>query len=161
MQEIQNIQTKKRVLNQEKEKEERLKAKEARNRSLKKQDVKNNNDESLYVTINLGQTKPENKDSSNQNSNLRVSEELKVMLTDPAQLLRIKPVGSLSDNIDLGMTVLKQGDYYYLPQFQDTRLYRHCPKEEERFQKPEELKSGFGEFVLVCSFYCEVQILVS
>jgi len=53
------------VLNQEKEKEERLKAKEARNRSLKKQDVKNNNDESLYVTINLGQTKPENKDSSN------------------------------------------------------------------------------------------------
>lgn len=161
MQEIQNIQTKKRALNQEKEKEERQKAKEAKNRSLKKQDVKNNNDESLYVTIDLAQTKADNKELSHSNSNKRAAEELKVLLNDPTQLLRIKPVGSLSDNIDLGTTVLKQGDYYYLPQFQDTRLYRHCPKEEERFQKPEELKSGFGEFVLVCSFYGEVQILVS
>jgi hypothetical protein len=51
-----------------------------------------------------------------------------------------------------------KGNYYYLAYFQETRLYRHNP-EDENLQ--DNLKVGFGQFLLVCNNYSEMQVMMA
>ena len=63
-------------------------------------------------------------------------------------MLYIKEIGHISENIVHSNFKIKKGKYYYIPEFQDTRIYRHDPTETK--EKKHLDKSGYGDFELLC-----------
>lgn len=103
--------------------------------------------------------KPQEDEEKSEEKNVEM--EFLQLINDPLKMLYIKPIGQITETLEYSQDnitfKISKGKYYYMPQHQDTRLYRHDPIEKKDVTGD---KSGFGDFQLQCCSYADIQMFI-